>query len=71
LIRGGTAIALLTERAARACTPESTTVVAIEPPPAFAVALAWRRDDPSPQLPCFLEFVRSFRDQHDWLAEPS
>lgn len=70
LIRGGTAIALLTERAARAHTPEHTTVVAIEPPPAFAVALAWRCDDLSPGLLRFLDLVRSFRDQHGWLDAP-
>jgi AraC-like DNA-binding protein len=70
LIRGGTAIALLTERAARAHTPEHTTVVAIEPPPTFAVALAWRCDDSSPGLLRFLDLVRSFRDHHGWLSAP-
>jgi DNA-binding transcriptional LysR family regulator len=69
LIRNGTAIALITEDTARDATPDLTATVGIEPPPASVIALAWRRRDSSPMLERFLDFVRTFRDQHRWTSE--
>jgi hypothetical protein len=40
--------------------------VRLEPPPSFAIAIAWRRGDDSPILDRFLGFIRAYRDDHAW-----
>jgi DNA-binding transcriptional LysR family regulator len=65
-IVAGAAIATMPEGTARAIQPEGTSVVLVEPPPAYSLALAWRRDDESPLLRRFLNFMCAYRDQHAW-----
>jgi DNA-binding transcriptional LysR family regulator len=62
----GDAIATMPVSTARAIQPEGTAVVPIEPPPAYSLALAWRQDDGSPLLRGFVEFLRAYREAHDW-----
>jgi DNA-binding transcriptional LysR family regulator len=65
-IVNGQAIATMPEGTARAARPEGTSVVRIEPPPVFSLALAWRRDDSSPLVRRFLDFMCAYRDEHGW-----
>jgi DNA-binding transcriptional LysR family regulator len=65
-IVNGDAIATMPENTARAARAEGTSVVPIEPPPVFSLALAWRRDDGSPLLRRFLDFMRAYRDENAW-----
>jgi DNA-binding transcriptional LysR family regulator len=58
--------ATMPEGTARAVQPEGTSVVPIEPPPVYSLALAWRRDDGSPLLRRFLDFMGAYRDEHRW-----
>jgi DNA-binding transcriptional LysR family regulator len=68
-IRHGTAIAIMAEQTARGICPEDVVVVPVQPPPRFAVAVAWRRGDHSALLDRFLGFVRGYRDAHAWCAD--
>jgi DNA-binding transcriptional LysR family regulator len=61
-IVNGDAIATMPEGTARAVRPEGTSVVPIEPPAAYSLALAWRHDDGSPLLRRFLDFMRAYSD---------
>jgi hypothetical protein len=61
--------ATMPEGTARAVQPEGTSVVPIEPPPVYSLALAWRRDDGSPLLRRFLEFMGAYRDEHGWTGD--
>jgi DNA-binding transcriptional LysR family regulator len=62
----GDAIATMPEGTARMVRPEGTWVVLVEPPPVYSLALAWRRDDGSPLLRRFLDFICAYRDEHAW-----
>ena len=68
-IVGGHAIATMPEGTARAVQPEGTSVVPIEPPPVYSLALAWRRDDGSPLLRRFLDLMGAYRDEHRWTED--
>jgi DNA-binding transcriptional LysR family regulator len=65
----GDAIATMPVGTARAIQPEGTSVVPIEPPPAYSLALARRRDDDTPLLRRFLRFMRAYRDEHAWTED--
>jgi DNA-binding transcriptional LysR family regulator len=65
-IVNGDALATMPEGTARAARPEGTSVVLIEPPPVYSLALAWRQDDESPLLGRFLNFMCAYRDEHAW-----
>ncbi len=54
----------MAEQTARGLCPEDVVVVPVQPPPRFAVAVAWRRGDHSALLDRFLRFVRGYRDTH-------
>jgi hypothetical protein len=64
----GEAVALMGEDSARAIKPRGTTTVELEPPPHFALAMAWRRGNDSPVLGRFLDFVRAYSDKRAWAA---
>ena len=66
----GSAITVMPEATARAVSPREIAVVPIQPPPQFILALAWRCGQAPPKLTRFLDFVRGYRDQHDWVAAP-
>jgi DNA-binding transcriptional LysR family regulator len=66
----GEAIALMPEGTARATQPEGTEVVPLDPPPQFWLALAWRPGNGSQLLHRFLDRIRTYRDQHEWAADP-
>jgi len=68
-IRQGAAVAVMTEETARGICPEDVAVVPIQPPPRFAVAVAWRHGDRSALLDRFLSFVRGYRDANAWSAD--
>lgn len=67
----GCAITVMPEATARALRPPEIAVVPIQPPPLFQLAIAWRRGDNPPLLHRFLEFVRAYRDQHQWISDES
>jgi DNA-binding transcriptional LysR family regulator len=66
----GEAIALMAEATARAAEPEGAVAVPIEPPPQYLMAIAWRGGNGSPLLHRFLDFLRAYRDEHNWIADP-
>ena len=68
-IRQGAAIAVMAEETARGICPEDVVVVPVQPPPRFAVAVAWRRGDHCPLLDRFLGFLRRYRDTNAWPAD--
>ena len=68
-IRQGAAIAVMAEETARGICPEDVVVVPVQPPPRFAVAVAWRHGDHSALLDRFLGFVRGYRDANAWSAD--
>jgi len=70
-IQDGTAIAVMAEATARAVRPAHVAVVPIQPPPRYAVALAWRRDERAVAAHRFLSHLRSYRDQHSWITAPN
>jgi DNA-binding transcriptional LysR family regulator len=65
----GEAIALAAEATARAAEPEGAVAVPIEPPPQYLMAMAWRGGNGSPLLHRFLDFLRAYRDEHDWIED--
>lgn len=67
-IHDGAAVAVMAEATARAICPPEVAVIPIQPPPQYALALAWRRDDNSPAAHRFLSYMRSYRDRHAWLT---
>jgi DNA-binding transcriptional LysR family regulator len=67
-IRQGAAIAVMAEETARGICPEDVVAVPVQPPPRFAVAVAWRHGDHSALLDRFLGFVRGYRDTNAWSA---
>ena len=69
-IRDGAAIAVMAEATARAVCPAEITVVPVRPPPQYALALAWRRDERGGAVQRILDYLRSYRDQHAWLTDP-
>jgi len=68
-IRGGAAIALMTEATARAVRPADVAVVPVRPPPQYVIALAWCRGEQPSAVDRFLGYLRSYRDQHAWVTE--
>jgi DNA-binding transcriptional LysR family regulator len=66
----GDAVALMAEGTARAVKPEGTAAVPLEEPPQFALAMAWRCGNRSPIVHRFLTFIRAYRDEHAWTADP-
>ena len=69
-IRDGAAIAVMAEDTARAVCPADVAVVPVQPPPQYALALAWRRDERAAAARRILNYLRSYRDQHAWLTDP-
>ena len=68
-IRQGAAIAIMAEQTARGICPPDVTVVPVQPPPQFAIAVAWRRGDNSTLLDRFLGFIRGYRDTNAWCTD--
>lgn len=68
-ILDGTAITVMPEGTARAVRPPEIAIVPIQPPPEFQLALAWRRGENPPLLHRLLEFVRTYRDEHNWISD--
>lgn len=66
----GEALALMSEPTALAVAPEGAVPVPLETPPPFLLAIAWRRENGSPLLHRFLDFVRAYREEHGWAEEP-
>jgi DNA-binding transcriptional LysR family regulator len=64
------AVALMPQGTAEAAAPKGTAVVKIEAPPAYALAIAWLRENDSPLLHSFLTFIREYRDEHAWTEGP-
>jgi hypothetical protein len=64
---GGDAVALMAEGTAHAAGPEGAVAVPVEPPPEYALVIAWRGGNGSPVLDRFLGFIRAFRDEHAWV----
>lgn len=69
-VRDGAAIALMAEATARAVCPADVAVVPVQPPPQYAVALAWSPGQQGAAVHRFLSYFRSYRERHAWLAEP-
>jgi DNA-binding transcriptional LysR family regulator len=69
-IQDGTAIQIMAEATARAIRPPHVAVVPIQPPPHYALALAWRRDERAPVAHQLLRYLRSYRDHHAWTTTP-
>jgi DNA-binding transcriptional LysR family regulator len=65
----GDAIALMPEETARAVQPEGAVAVPLEPPPEFAIALAWRSGNGSPVLDRFVSFIRAYSSEHGWAGD--
>jgi len=68
-IRQGAAIAVMAEETARGICPPDLTAVPVQPPPGYAVAVAWRRGEHSALLDRFLGFIRGYRDTGAWPAD--
>jgi len=60
-----------TQRLLHAEDPEGAVAVALEMPPPFLLALAWRRGNGAPTLERFLDFLRAYRDEHAWAEDPA
>lgn len=69
-IKDGTAIAVMAETTARAVRSEGIAVVPIQPPPQYVIALAWRHNELTAATRHCLAFLRRYRDQHSWIADP-
>jgi DNA-binding transcriptional LysR family regulator len=69
-IRDGTAIAVMAETTARALRADGIAVVPIQPPPQYALALAWRRGEQAAAACRFLAYLRCYRDRHQWITGP-
>lgn len=69
-VTNGEAIALMPADTAEAAGVDGATVVVLEPPPLYALAIAWRAGNGSPMLDRFLDFMRAYRDHHDWIEGP-
>ena len=70
-IRDGTAIAVMAEITARALRAGGVTVVPVQPPPQYVLALAWRPGEQAAAAHRFLAYLRSYRDRHQWITDPS
>jgi DNA-binding transcriptional LysR family regulator len=44
-------------------------VVPVDPPPQYALALAWRPDERDPAADRFLAYLLAYRDQHAWITD--
>jgi DNA-binding transcriptional LysR family regulator len=69
-ILDGAAIGVMAEVTARAICPAEVAVVPVQPPPQYAIALAWRRDERAAEVRRVLNYLRSYRDQHGWITDP-
>jgi DNA-binding transcriptional LysR family regulator len=69
-IKDGTAIAVMAETTARALRADGIAVVPIQPPPQYALALAWRRGEQAAAVHRFLAYLRFYRDRHQWITGP-
>ena len=58
----------MTEATARAVRPADVAVVPVQPPPQYVIALAWCHGKQPSALDRFLGYLRSYRDQHAWIA---
>jgi DNA-binding transcriptional LysR family regulator len=68
-VRQGAAIAVMAEETARRICPPDVTVVPVQPPPGYVIAVAWRRGDHCPLLERFLDFLRRYRDANAWPSD--
>lgn len=64
----GEAVALMPEGTARALQPDGAVAVPVEPPPEFALSLAWRSGNGSPALHRFVSFIQAYSAAHEWTA---
>jgi hypothetical protein len=69
-IQDGTAIAIMAEATARALRAGGLAVVPVQPPPQYALALAWRRGEQAAAAHRFLAYLRCYRDRHAWITGP-
>jgi DNA-binding transcriptional LysR family regulator len=67
-VQDGTAITVMAEATARAVRAAGIAVVPIDPPPQYALALAWRPDERGPATGRFLAYLLAYRDQHAWIT---
>jgi len=58
------------ETTARALRADAITVVPIQPPPQYVLALAWRRDEQAAAAHRLLAYLRGYRDRHAWVTGP-
>jgi DNA-binding transcriptional LysR family regulator len=64
-IAEGAALAIVPEETARMA-PTGLAVVPLQAPPQYVIALAWRQGEPAPQVRQFIDYLRSYRDEHGW-----
>jgi DNA-binding transcriptional LysR family regulator len=69
-IRDGTAIAVMAEAAARTLCAAGLAVVPVQPPPQYALSLAWRPGEQAAAAHRFLAYLRCYRDRHQWITGP-
>jgi hypothetical protein len=69
-IRDGTAIAVMAETTARLLHADGVAIVPVQPPPQYVIALAWRRDEQAAAAHRFLDYLRRYRDRHQWITGP-
>jgi len=69
-IRDGTAIAVMAETTARLLHADEVAIVPVQPPPQYVIALAWRRDEQAAAARRFLDYLRRYRDRHQWITGP-
>jgi DNA-binding transcriptional LysR family regulator len=65
-IADGEAIAIMAEETARMGLSAGLAMVPVQAPPHYVVALAGRRGARAPQVQRFVEYLRSYRDEHAW-----
>ena len=65
-IEDGAAIAVVSEPAARMVRRAEIAVVLLQPPPLYAVAVAWRRRERGAPVDRLLDHLRGYRDRHAW-----
>jgi hypothetical protein len=61
----------MAEAAARSARLANVTVVAVEPPPEYVIALAWCRGEQSRPVQQLLDHLRTYRDQRAWIVDTS
>jgi DNA-binding transcriptional LysR family regulator len=68
-IEDGAAIAVVSEPAARVVRRAEIAVVLVQPPPMYAVAVAWRRGERGALVSRLLDHIRGYRDRYGWTGD--